>query len=69
MNMSNSSSKNGVGCLTVIGIVFVVLKLLGIAPVANWSWWWVTSPFWAPAALAVGIALAAIIVIAVLKAL
>lgn len=52
--MSQSSSKSGgIGCLTVIGIVFVVLKLLAIQPVANWSWLWVLCPFWAPIAIAV----------------
>jgi small Trp-rich protein len=41
-------SSGGVGCLTVVGIVFVVLKLVGVQPVAGWSWWWVTAPFWGP---------------------
>ena len=54
--MSQSSSKSGgIGCLTVIGIVFVVLKLLAIQPVANWSWLWVLCPFWAPIAIAIAI--------------
>lgn len=35
-----------------LGIVFVILKLLGITAVANWSWWWVTAPFWGGSALA-----------------
>jgi small Trp-rich protein len=34
--------------LTIVGIVFVVLKLVGVEPVADWSWWLVTAPFWAP---------------------
>lgn len=36
----------------IVGIVFVVLKLLGVEPVAHWSWWLVTAPFWGPLALA-----------------
>ncbi|MBA4344537.1 MAG: hypothetical protein C0423_20555 [Methylibium sp.] len=28
-----------------IGVVLVLLKLLGVAPVAEWSWLWVLSPF------------------------
>jgi small Trp-rich protein len=28
-----------------IGIVLVLLKYLGIAPVASWLWWWVLVPF------------------------
>lgn len=54
--MSQSSSKSGgIGCLTVIGIVFVVLKLLAIQPVANWSWLWVLCPFWVPIAIVIAI--------------
>ena len=41
-----SSSSNHIGCLTVVGIIFVVLKLLAIQPVASWSWIWVLCPFW-----------------------
>lgn len=52
--MSSSSSKSGgVGCLTVIGIVLIVLKVLAIEPVAHWSWLWVLSPFWGPIAMIV----------------
>lgn len=34
--------------LGLLFIAFVVLKLTGVI---NWSWWWVTSPMWIPAAL------------------
>lgn len=30
----------------VIGLILVILKLGGVAPVAAWSWWLVTLPFW-----------------------
>jgi hypothetical protein len=30
-------------CGLIVFIVFLVLKLVGVI---NWSWWWVTSPFW-----------------------
>lgn len=33
----------GPGILGLLGIAFVVLKLVGVI---NWSWWWVTVPFW-----------------------
>ena len=42
---------------TLLGIVFVVLKLTGVI---GWSWWWVLAPFWVPAAIVlavIGIAL------------
>ncbi len=35
--------KGGIGILGMLGIAFVVLKLTGHI---NWSWWWVTCPFW-----------------------
>ena len=49
--MSSSSKSEGMGCLTVVGIVLVVLKLLAVEPVAHWSWLRVLCPFWAPFAL------------------
>lgn len=38
----------GPGILGILGVAFVVLKLIGVI---NWSWWWVTAPFWGPFAL------------------
>ena len=32
--------------------MFLVLKLLAVPPVADWSWWIVLAPFWAPVAAA-----------------
>ena len=29
-----------------IGLILVIMKLGGVAPVAAWSWWLVTLPFW-----------------------
>ena len=57
--MSNSSQAGGMGCLTVIGIVLVVLKFLSVEPVAHWSWLWVLCPFWGPFALIVALFLIA----------
>ena len=36
------------GILTILFIVFLVLKVTGEI---DWSWWWVTSPLWLPLAL------------------
>lgn len=33
----------------LLGVAFVVLKLIGVI---NWSWWWVTLPFWGVRVLA-----------------
>ena len=32
-----------IGVVDVLGIVFIVLKLIGTI---TWSWWWVLSPWW-----------------------
>ncbi|MDP2677445.1 MAG: TIGR04438 family Trp-rich protein [Rhodoferax sp.] len=31
--------------LLVLGIVLLLLKYLGIGPLADWSWWWMLTPF------------------------
>ena len=49
--IESRASRTGLGCMSAIGIVFVVLKLTGTGPVAGWSWWWVLSPFWLQFAL------------------
>ena len=28
-----------------LGVILLAMKYLEIGPVANWSWWWVLSPF------------------------
>lgn len=43
MSNNSNSSSGGVGVIGLLGVVFVALKLTGII---NWSWWWVTLPFW-----------------------
>ncbi len=40
---SSSSSSSGIGILGLLGVLFVALKLLGHI---DWSWWYVTMPFW-----------------------
>ena len=41
----------------LVGLCLVIAKLGGIDPIANWSWWLVTIPFW----IGIAIWLAAII--------
>ena len=41
--MSESNSRSGISILGLLGVAFVVLKLCGVI---NWSWWYVTMPFW-----------------------
>lgn len=50
-NTTNVSS-SGTSIAGLLGVAFVVLKLMGII---TWSWWWVTAPFWG--GLAIGLTL------------
>jgi hypothetical protein len=64
--MSDKKTTSGIGIGTVLFLIFLTLKLAEIGPVANWSWWWVTSPLWIPLALVIAIvAIAAIVAIIV----
>ena len=56
MSKSTSSSSSGVSILGLLGVLFVGLKLTGYI---DWSWWWVTAPFWG------GLAVVGVILIAV----
>lgn len=44
--------KGGIGCLTVLGLIFIVLKLVGTI---NWPWWIVLAPFWGQVLIFIGI--------------
>lgn len=43
-----STQHGGIGLLGGLGLMFVGLKLTGYI---DWSWWWVTLPFWGVFAL------------------
>ncbi len=49
---SSSSSSGGIGVIGLLGVLFVGLKLGGVI---NWSWWYVTLPFWGGLAVFAGI--------------
>ena len=51
----SSAGTGGVGCCTVLFLIFLVLKLSGVGSIADWSWWWVTIPLWGPAALVISL--------------
>lgn len=58
--MSNNTQSGGIGVMGLLGVVFVTLKIVGIEPVASWSWWWVAAPFWGPVLLALAIFIVAL---------
>ena len=62
MNEKNNVTSGGIGVCGLLGVAFIVLKL---CKVINWSWWWVTAPFWIP----VGIVIVMIFIAAVLLAI
>lgn len=47
--------RKGMGPLGWLAVIFVVCKVLGLGVVANWSWWLVLLPLYAPLALVIGI--------------
>jgi hypothetical protein len=53
--MADSNSSGGIGVVSTLGIVFIVLKLVGVI---HWSWLWVLAPFWGQVLLALLILLA-----------
>lgn len=62
MSEKSSSSSSGIGAAGLLGVAFVVLKLCGII---NWSWWWVTLPFWGGAVLFIAFLIVIVIIMAV----
>ena len=43
MNDSSNNTSGGIGFFGLLGIVFIVLKLVGVI---DWPWIWVLSPIW-----------------------
>lgn len=61
--MSDTSSRGsggGVGFASLLTILFIGLKLAGFI---TWSWWWVLSPMWIAALLAIVILGVALLVL------
>lgn len=52
--MSNNSGCSSMPVLGLLGILFVGLKLTHYI---DWSWWWVTLPFWGGLAFALAVIL------------
>lgn len=47
---NNNKTSRGIGFSGLLALLFIGLKLCGVI---SWSWLWVLSPIWIPAALAV----------------
>ena len=48
MKNNNSNNSGGIGIVGLLGVAFIVLKLTDFI---DWSWWYVTLPFWGGAAV------------------
>ena len=48
--LNNKEVMMKMGICSVLGLIFVTLKLTGVIA---WSWLWVLLPFWGPTALAI----------------
>lgn len=46
--MSKETTVAGPSFLTLLGLLFIALKLMGYI---HWSWWWVLAPIWIPMAI------------------
>ena len=45
---ANNASRGGVGFITLLGLLFIGLKLAGLI---DWAWWVVLAPIWGQLAL------------------
>jgi len=57
---NNSSSSSGIGFPGLLTVLFIGLKLTGHI---TWSWWWVLSPLWITALLAIAFVSFALIIL------
>lgn len=62
MSNSSASASGGISFVSLLAIVFIVLKL---CDVITWSWWWVLAPIWIP----FGVAMVLIVIGLLLKGL
>ena len=46
MSKKSNSNVPGLSFFSILGLIFIVLKLTGVI---NWSWWWVLAPLWGAA--------------------
>ena len=63
MTDKQKTTSNGIGLSTILFVIFLTLKLAEVGQVATWSWWWVCSPLWIPAAVVIAVLLIAAIVV------
>lgn len=63
--MTTGNSNTGISFFSVLGLIFIALKLMGFI---SWSWWWVTAPFWGGWVLILGVFFIWLIIAAIVAA-
>ena len=63
-NESSAGAMIGVGLCDLLLVLFIGLKLGGVI---DWSWWWVTAPFWGQFVIGFVILVIAFIIITIGK--
>jgi hypothetical protein len=48
-------------------LLFVVLRVFQVDPFTNLDWWWMSSPFWIPVVLVIGIFAACAMIVGTLQ--
>jgi hypothetical protein len=61
---NNTSTSGGIGFPGLLTVLFIGLKLTGYI---SWSWWWVLSPMWISALLAIAFLSIAFIILLLQK--
>jgi hypothetical protein len=61
---NNTSTSGGIGFPGLLTVLFIGLKLTGHI---SWSWWWVLSPLWISALLAIAFLSIAFIILLLQK--
>lgn len=59
---NNNGNGGGIGFCSLLTIVFIVLKLVGVI---NWSWIWVLAPTWVPLATVIMLIIGAKVVLSI----
>lgn len=59
MDNKNKTVNRGIGTSTLLGIIFIILKISGVI---DWEWLWVLSPFWIPISIFVVVLLVIFII-------
>jgi hypothetical protein len=59
---SKNSNNAGTSAITILGLIFITLKLIGVI---DWSWWWVLLPFYGFASILLAVLLFGLIIIGI----